>query len=110
MGKKKKTYVKPEMKIIEVKTEGVIAASGGIIIDPDDDNFETLLGPSCTQGGNAKELPIGVCGNFRINTNGGCDAWTESQYGSFSKTEDVEICHLQYANGDDYYRVTRRRK
>lgn len=29
MGKKKKTYVKPEMKIIEVKTEGVIAASGG---------------------------------------------------------------------------------
>lgn len=36
MGKKKKTYVRPEMKIIEVKTEGVIAASGGeIIIDPD---------------------------------------------------------------------------
>lgn len=33
MGKKKKTYVKPEMKIIEVKTEGVIAASGGGIID-----------------------------------------------------------------------------
>lgn len=29
MGKKKKTYVRPEMKIIEVKTEGVIAASGG---------------------------------------------------------------------------------
>jgi hypothetical protein len=37
MGKKKKTYVKPEMKIIEVKTEGVIAASGGIIINPGDD-------------------------------------------------------------------------
>lgn len=34
MGKKKKTYVKPEMKIIEVKTEGVIAASGGEIIVP----------------------------------------------------------------------------
>lgn len=32
MGKKKKTYVKPEMKIIEVKTEGVIAASGAIEI------------------------------------------------------------------------------
>lgn len=29
MGKKKKTYVRPEMKIIEVKTEGVIAASSG---------------------------------------------------------------------------------
>lgn len=37
MGKKKKTYVRPEMKIIEVKTEGVIAASGGdIIVDPDE--------------------------------------------------------------------------
>lgn len=36
MGKKKKTYVRPEMKIIEVKTEGVIAASGGeTIIDPE---------------------------------------------------------------------------
>lgn len=34
MGKKKKTYVKPEMKIIEVKTEGVIAASGGEIDIP----------------------------------------------------------------------------
>lgn len=37
MGKKKKAYVRPEMKIIEVKTEGVIASSG--VIDFPDIDF-----------------------------------------------------------------------
>jgi hypothetical protein len=46
MGKKKKTYVKPEMKIIEVKTEGVIAASGGIIIKPGEDDYTIFCNPS----------------------------------------------------------------
>ena len=40
MGKKKKTYVKPEMKIIEVKTEGVIAASGKGEVDVTIEEFK----------------------------------------------------------------------
>jgi len=46
MGKKKKTYVKPEMKIIEVKTEGVIAASGGIIIKPGENDYKIFCEPN----------------------------------------------------------------
>lgn len=105
MGKKKKTYVKPEMKIIEVKTEGVIAASGEIIIDPEDPIADTLLSPSCSQGGNASILLIGECGDFRINTNGGCSAWTDAKYGSFEKGDKVNICHMEGLDGKDYYRV-----
>ena len=65
MEKKKKTYAKAEIKIIEVKTEGVIAASGGEIIVPPE-QLESILSPSCTSGygdgGNALNLPIGEDG------------------------------------------------
>lgn len=76
MGKKKKTYVKPEMKIIEVKTEGVIAASGEIIVPPT--QYESILSASCTSGygdgGNALQLPVGGDGCFLVNDNNGCKA------------------------------------
>lgn len=56
MGKKKKTYVKPEMKIIEVKTEGVIAASdsGGIDV-PEDKWLVKYCKESYFKGGGQSE-------------------------------------------------------
>ncbi len=55
MGKKKKTYVRPEMKIIEVKTEGVIASSGIIV---DETTVNGALGPSCVSEGSTNQAPV----------------------------------------------------
>ena len=45
-GEEEKTYAKAEIKIIEVKTEGVIAASGGIIIKPGEDDYTIFCNPN----------------------------------------------------------------
>lgn len=114
MGKKKKTYVKPEMKIIEVKTEGVIAASGGII-KPGDEYYDDLLSPNCTSnydsGGNAaKSLIIGECANYTVNTNS-CTFWNNIGLGTFTKGDGVQICCKEVESGPDkgkkYYVVTK---
>lgn len=66
MGKKKKTYVRPEMKIIEVKTEGVIAASGIIV---DESTVNGALTPNCVSEGSTNQAPvtgyIEVCAKFK---------------------------------------------
>lgn len=113
MGKKKKTYVKPEMKIIEVKTEGVIAASGGeSIIDPDDKYYNAFLLPQstsnytgsrsdCFGGGNAVgDLIEGQCGCYNVNVG---EFWRELH---LEKKDHVEICCIGIdTNNKKIYRV-----
>lgn len=115
MGKKKKTYVKPEMKIIEVKTEGVIAASGGVI-KPGDEYYGDILKESCTSnydsGGNAvKSLGIGDCANYSVNINGNCSFWNNIGLGVFNKSDGVQICCKEVESGihkgEKYYVVTK---
>ena len=100
MGKKKKTYVKSEMKIIEVKTEGVIAASG-TVIDPGDPIWNALLTPSCTKGygngGNASKLEPDNCGDFIVNTNGGCTAWDGQSL--YLSNDIINVCCKRYTTG-----------
>jgi hypothetical protein len=106
MGKKKKTYVKPEMKIIEVKTEGVIAASGAIEIP--DEYIEDFLENSCTTGGaggNAlKALAPGECtpsGFLKVNANGGsCSA--QKWYGKHGFTHQMPIIICKSNDGLKY--------
>lgn len=105
MGKKKKTYVKPEMKIIEVKTEGVIAASGEIPVPPEELN--TILSPSCTSGygdgGNALNLPIGGHGCFLVNLNGGCKAMEFYKKNLFNDGDPMTVYHKQ----DDTFTISK---
>ena len=68
--KKKKAYLKSEMKNFEVKMEAPFLAASTIIIEPDDPNTdwtEGWLEESCTKDGVAKALPVGGFTNFRAN-------------------------------------------
>ena len=82
--KKKKAYLKPEMTVNNLKTEGFIAASK-IIIDtnPDNENAITIKGilsNKCTSGGvgntgaAANELKVGNCGTYKVNSVDDTDA------------------------------------
>ncbi len=110
MGKKKKTYVRPEMKIIEVKTEGVIAASNGeIIIDPIE--AETIFTNSCVQGGAPlTDLIEGQCSTdigktYTVNINKNCNDVSNNFYikHHFTKGESIKVCKRE----DGYYTITR---
>lgn len=94
MGKKKKTYVRPEMKIIEVKTEGVIAASGGeVIIDKSQFCANGCLDNSNSCGLNNKPN----CQNIDVDND------HDGQYDIFSATfhcgaYQEKPIHFQYIN------------
>ena len=102
MRMEKRNYVKPYIAVMNVQTEGVIAASGEIIMPPE--TFAALLTSSCTQGGSAaNQLPEGGCDVYTVNTNGGCDAsdfWLDK---GFRKGEKVNICYLNKGDGYQYY-------
>lgn len=103
MRTEKRIYVKPYTAVLNVQTEGVIAASGGEIIMPPE-TFKTLLTSSCTQGGSAaNQLPQGECDVYTVNTNKGCDASAFWLKNGFTKGETVNICYLNKGDGYKYY-------
>lgn len=108
MGKKKKTYVRPEMKIIEVKTEGVIAASGGEIEIPDvPDELISSLTSNCTKGGNVNQLKeIGDCIYFTVNYNPCSYTWETIKKDVFKSQPNVNIEYTHDLNGVKMYKVT----
>lgn len=101
MGKKKKTYVRPEMKIIEVKTEGVIAASSGgeIEIPNVPEEYITELLENCTQGGNYKQIDINTCTeDLTVNYTPCQGTWNKvwalsGREGNPTKGMPVKLCH-----------------
>lgn len=68
--KKKKKYVKPEMKIVNVKTEGVIAASGGDIEIPETDFINGCQNNYFSNSCGAPEPKISQCNDFRTAIEG----------------------------------------
>lgn len=98
MGKKKKTYVKPEMKIIEVKTEGVIAASE---IEINEDIYSRLQN-SCVKGSLNQ---IGNCMEFTLKYPGCPDDIVNFLISKeFNSLDYVKICK-KYDDGQFKYTI-----
>lgn len=101
MGKKKKTYVKPEMKIVEVKTEGVIAASGGeMIIDPDPETLcshnDIFSNPNSCKDDHTKCSYTNTVENCKFNIEG-------APYKTCYK--DHGIYHIDYEVADGKFHI-----
>lgn len=105
--KKKKKYVKPEMKIVNVKTEGVIAASGTVIIPEVPGEYISSLTPDCTKGGNINQLKsIGDCINFDVNYTPCSTTWEAISADVFKTGPNVNVEYTHDSNGKKMYTVT----
>lgn len=108
MKKEKRIYLKPQVEVMDVQTEGVIAASGdGEIIIPDvPDEYVGSLRPECTKGGNINQLKnIGDCIYFTVNYSPCSDTW---RYIS-PKIEEGMPVNIEYTSnikGEKLYKVT----
>lgn len=109
MGKKKKTYVRPEMKIIEVKTEGVIAASsGGGEIEVPEDKVNGILHPQCVKDGSINSYTyIGECRYFRINYGNSCTTNWDNISPLAKTSYDVNIEYVRNnENNEKIFKIT----
>lgn len=100
MGKKKKTYVKPEMKIIEVKTEGVIAASGGEIIDVPEQNWLDSYCTNSTFNGNAKNDFRSMGGDVNNDYTSNCQLNEYKKYASVINQPIIIDNKTYFSSGD----------
>lgn len=107
MGKKKKTYVKPEMKIIEVKTEGVIAASGEGIIDVPEQNWVDSYCTNSTFNGNAKKDFTAMGGNADRDYTSNCQLGTEYKKFASVINQPIIIGNKTYFSSGDRVTINR---
>lgn len=106
MGKKKKTYVKPEMKIIEVKTEGVIAASGGeIIVPPGEETDRFCASNQFRQAEYSHHKKIGESSSSFGDKNNNCNNMVVGvEYYTWNKYGGGDIHFWKNADGSYTYK------
>lgn len=98
MEKAKRFYLKPQIEVMDIQTEGVIAGSGDIEVPPE--TLEAILSPSCTNS-SINQIPPNQCFQFTINQrNGGCKAWDFFDLHGIKTGNLVEIC-----NKGEYYTI-----
>lgn len=104
----KRNYVKPYTAVMNVQTEGVIAASGGEIIIPDvPDTYISTLTPDCTKGGNVNKLnKIGDCIYFQVNYTPCSGTWNSIKPNTFQSEPYVNIEYTSDLDGVKMYKVT----
>lgn len=106
MEKKKKNYAKAEIKIVEVKTEGVIAASGGGIVDVPEENWIDSYCSNSTFNGNAKNDFKQMGGNADKDYTSNCQLYEYKKYASVIN-QPIIIGNKTYFSGGDRVTINR---
>lgn len=74
MEKTKRFYLKPQMEVMDVQTEGVVAASGGEVEIPEE-KLNGIMMPQCVKDGSTNAFEIlGECRNYRVNYGNSCES------------------------------------